>query len=89
MNPLDQQQKSNKAKDGDDELDGDALGEAPASLFGPQADEQEDFFFAPALGDLPELDLPDILDLPNLPTNLVNKILLSTSQKSERHAHFI
>ena len=27
-------------------------------------------FFAPALGDLPDLDLPDILDLPNLPTDL-------------------
>ena len=33
-------------------------------------DGTANLFFAPALGDLPDLDLPDNLDLLNLPTDL-------------------
>ena len=47
------------------------IADAPASLgYGTDGFENQGLFFAPALGDLPDLDLPDILDLPNLPTDL-------------------
>ena len=69
-NPLNNQKtKSKKEEEATDKA---SLGEAPASLgIGlDDADGTSDLFFAPALGDLPDLDLPDILDLPNLPTDL-------------------
>ena len=69
-NPLNNQKT--KSKKEEDATDKTSLGEAPASLgIGlDDADGTSDLFFAPALGDLPDLDLPDILDLPNLPTDL-------------------
>jgi WAS family protein 1 len=71
-NPLDQKIKAKKDDwDANREADN-LLGAAPASLgFHDDAiDGTENYFFAPALGDLPDLNLPDILDLPNLPTDL-------------------
>ena len=66
-------QKSKSKKDTSDEPDGDftenSLGEAPTFASGDGLMDQG-LLFAPALGDLPDLDLPDILDLPNLPTDL-------------------
>ena len=71
-NPL-SNQKAKTKKDDEDTTENTALGEAPVSLgigLDTDVDGTADLFFAPALGDLPDLDLPDILDLPNLPTDL-------------------
>ena len=71
-NPLNNQKTKSKKEDLE-ELENTALGEAPVSLgigLDTEIDGTADLFFAPALGDLPDLDLPDILDLPNLPTDL-------------------
>ena len=68
INPLNQKSKAKKDEDNEDAPD---LAEAPASLgFSSDGLADQGLFFAPALGDLPDLDLPDILDLPNLPTDL-------------------
>ena len=68
INPLNQKSKSKKDDESEDSPD---LAEAPASLgFSSEGLADQGLFFAPALGDLPDLDLPDILDLPNLPTDL-------------------
>ena len=70
INPLNQKSKSTK-KD-ETEPQENLVGEAPVSLVGLETEGfiDQSLFFAPALGDLPDLDLPDILDLPNLPTDL-------------------
>ena len=71
-NPLNNQKANKTKKEEDEGADKTTLGEAPVSLgIGlDDVDGTADLFFAPALGDLPDLDLPDILDLPNLPTDL-------------------
>lgn len=72
VNPLNQKTKSVRNDGTTDEANG-GIGEAPASLGSnivDDADGTSNLFFAPALGDLPDLDLPDILDLPNLPMDL-------------------
>lgn len=70
VNPLEGASQKSKKSEEPTENPG-RLGDAPSS-FGQDTDVDStvNLFFAPALGDLPDLDLPDILDLPNLPTDL-------------------
>ena len=71
-NPLSSQQK-NRLKKNESEIDENngVLGDAPDSFaMDAEVDGTANLFFAPALGDLPDLDLPDNLDLLNLPTDL-------------------
>lgn len=73
QDPLDFSNTKSKAEKGHetDANEPSALGEAPVSFgLDSEIDTTANLFFAPALGDLPDLDLPDILDLPNLPTDL-------------------
>ncbi len=65
INPLDVQNTKGSKKVEDSDQD-DRIDHENLDLVEPSSD----LFFAPALGDLPDFDLPDILDLPNLPSDL-------------------
>ena len=71
VNPLNAQNWSKSKKDDNEDNSDGLLGEAPSSFgMDSEVDSTANLFFAPALGDLPDLDLPDMLDLANLPTDL-------------------
>ncbi len=75
-NPLDGSKPKNRGKAIRETEGGpnSGLDAAPASLSSHAAQQQQDgiegYFYSPDLGELPELDLPEILDLPNIAHDL-------------------